>query len=521
MKVYLIALFVCLLPEAAWAQGAPAADEVTRLREQIAAQQKQLDEQRKQLEAQQKALDAQQQALDRLLAAPAKAEPAAAAKAPAAAPAAQAAAAPQVDTNGKPFSPLSFRIGGAEFTPGGFLDTSLAFRSTNVGTGVATQFNSIPFNNTQAGELTETRFSAQNSRVTLKVTDNPTKNLGVTGYLEVDFAGYLPANAYVVSNSYSLRMRQAWTALRKGNWELLAGQGWTLLTPNRVGTSTIPAELFIGLEQDANYLVGLTWGRQGQVRFTYHFTPSWTLAVSAENPEQYVTSATVLPSFVTSQIDNTSGLSSTPNVRPDLIAKLAYDTKVGGKSLHFELAGLSRQFKTVTTTGVTHGAQGAGGSFGSVLEAFKNFRVILTTFYSGGGGRYITGYGPDFIVGPDGSISPVHSMAGIAGIEYSPAPKSTIFSYYGGDYFWPNYVRTGASSYLGFGFPGSSSSANRQIQEATLGYAHTFFRNPNYGAFQTYTQYSYVTRAPLYVAPLSPASAHTHMVFVGLRYTLP
>jgi len=45
-------------------------------------------------------------------------------------------------------SPLSFRIGGAEFTPGGFVDLTAFWRNTNPGTGYGTNFFSIPFHNT-------------------------------------------------------------------------------------------------------------------------------------------------------------------------------------------------------------------------------------------------------------------------------------------------------------------------------------------------------------------------------------
>src|SRR5690348_12001197 len=41
---------------------------------------------------------------------------------------------------------LSFKIGGADFTPVGFLDFTTVYRSTNVGSGIGTSFGSIPFN---------------------------------------------------------------------------------------------------------------------------------------------------------------------------------------------------------------------------------------------------------------------------------------------------------------------------------------------------------------------------------------
>jgi len=141
-----------LLPALCLAQGAAPSDDVAKLREQIAAQQRQLDQQRQALDAQQKALDAQQKLLDRLVAAQ---------SAPAAAPAPAAPAAADVDTTGRPISPLAFHIGGADFTPGGFMDFATAWRSTNIGSGVATSFAGVPMSNTAAGRIQEFRSSAR------------------------------------------------------------------------------------------------------------------------------------------------------------------------------------------------------------------------------------------------------------------------------------------------------------------------------------------------------------------------
>jgi hypothetical protein len=59
-------------------------------------------------------------------------------------------------------SPLSVKIVSAKFTPGGFLELATFFRSTNVGSGIAAAFGSIPFNNQlPQAALTETRFSSQ------------------------------------------------------------------------------------------------------------------------------------------------------------------------------------------------------------------------------------------------------------------------------------------------------------------------------------------------------------------------
>ena len=53
-----------------------------------------------------------------------------------------------------PSSPLQFKIGDAYFTPVGFMDMTSVTRSTNPGSGIGTNFGSIPYGNAQAGALT-------------------------------------------------------------------------------------------------------------------------------------------------------------------------------------------------------------------------------------------------------------------------------------------------------------------------------------------------------------------------------
>ncbi len=193
-------------------------------------------------------------------------------------------------------SPLSFKIGLAEFTPGGFLDFTALYRSTNLGSGIATSFGSIPFNNQlpQAG-LSETRLSAQYSRLSLKVDTHLTESTTLTGYVETDFLGFQPANAYQTANSDSLRLRVYWADLRRGKWEVLAGQEWSLLTPNRVGLSPLTADVFTTMDEDPNFQVGLTWARQAQVRVVYHPTSNWVVGLSLENPQQFVSGSVIFP----------------------------------------------------------------------------------------------------------------------------------------------------------------------------------------------------------------------------------
>ena len=441
-------------------------------------------------------------------------------------------------------SPLYFEIGRAKFTPGGFVDATSFTRTTNVGSGLATSFGAVPFNNTTAGRLSEFHFSAQYSRLSLKVDAPVTDATSLTGYVETDFLGFQPANANITSNSDSLRLRVYWANVKHGNWEVLGGQEWSLMTPNRVGLSPYTGDVFYTYNEDPNFQVGLIWARQAQFRVTYHPTHNLAIAVSAENPQQLAPASVVFPSttFVT-QFDNgssatnvASGSTNTavPNLHPDVIVKAAYDSELGHRPFHVEVAGLIRSFKvfnTLVTPNSTNTITGGGGSINLNLQLIKNLTLIGNSFYSDGGGRYLGGLGPDAIVKANGTLSAVHSGGGIGGLEWQATRKYMFDAYYGGAYFQRNFdalPTTGSTcngligfSCVGFGFPGSANSSNRAVQEITFDAIPTLWSNESYGKFQVITQYSYLVRSPWSVPVTQPKNAHTSIVYAGVRYTLP
>ncbi|HSM85707.1 MAG TPA: hypothetical protein VLT16_06125 [Candidatus Limnocylindrales bacterium] len=444
----------------------------------------------------------------------------------------------QGDAEKQKESPLSFRIGGAEFTPGGFMDLTGIFRSTNVGS-LGTNFFSIPYSNTAQGQLSETRFTAQNSRLAMKVTSKYRGN-DVTGYLEMDFLGNDPGNAFVTSNSHTNRMRLYWADLRHGNWEILGGQSWSWMTPNRVGLSPMPADVFFSQNMDFNYQVGLTWTRAPQFRVAYHPNKNWAFGVALENPQQFIGQANqvVLPTGLAGQLGSqldAAGNLNTPNLHPDVISKVAYDNDFGGKHFHAEGGGVLTSVKVTTQSAagqpfVDQTKTGGGVMAAMNVELIKNFRILANAVYSDGGGRYIFGMGPAAVIRPDGTPSLVHSGSGIGGFEYQVTPQTMIYGYYGGAYyqrnFFPDTTSTAAvSPLIGFGFPGGSATnnlaANRAVQEGTIGWIQTFWKNPQYGAFQLITQASYLTRSPWFVPANQPKNAHLGMGWVDLRYTLP
>jgi len=502
MQLRLLCAFVTLT----FALPCFAQSDIDTLRQQIAAQQKQIEDLQRTLEAQQKTLQ-------QLTAAPAVA------------PAAPEAATEAKQAEGaKVSAPLSWKIGDAEFTPGGFMDFTNVWRSNNIGSGIGTSFSGAPFGNTAAGVNPEDRLSAQNSRLTLKVTSK-VFNTDVTGYLETDFLGNAPTNLNVTSNANTLRMRLYWVDVAKSNWEILAGQSWSMLTPGRKGISPAPSDLFYSQDIDTNYQLGLIWTRAPQFRLVYHPSKDFALGFALENPQQYIGTASVVPSFVGSQLD-AAATTSTPNIHPDIQAKMAYDAQYNGHQvLHLEASGVFRTFRIAgAAPALAHSEiHGGAGSVNAILEPVKNFRLIATTFYGSGAGRYIgNANAPDVVVRANGSLSGVHSGSGIGGFEVQANPKFLLYGYYSGVYIQRNWgVPASGTALLGYGFPSSANTNNRVLQEGTVGFTYSFWKNPKYGALQLMNSYSYLYRVPWAPPTSGPVNAHSHMVFTNLRYLLP
>lgn len=522
--------------------------EIEELRDQLQAQSELIKQQQEKVQALEEQLKTSRTGRENLSSSPTAmpASPAisaapgsavSAAPAPATVAAASPASPPAADPQGNapPENPLQIRVGSAYITPVGFMDFTGVWRNHAEGSGIGTNFAGISYGTTFQNNLSEARFSMQNSRVGFRV-DALVKGAHVIGYLEADFLGNNPGNVAVSSNSNTLRSRLYWVDVRKGAWEVLGGQTWSLITPGRTGISPLPGDIFYSQDIDVNYQAGLVWGRIPELRFVYHASPKAALALALDTSEQYVGGSAggpqiTLPTALASnaayslsassaQFNNGADQVATPSVAPDVIVKLALDP---ASRFHFEVGGMERQFKLWNPTTFTkYSSTGGGGfvNFGVVL--FKGFRFLANTYYSDGGGRYIFGQVPDLVVRPDGSPSLIHASSTVDGFEYTHG-NSFFYAYYGGIYVPANVVIDTSGKPVGYGWQGAGapSSQNRLIHEGTLGFNQTLWKDARYGALNLMGQYSYLTREPWAVAVGASRQALTNMVFLNLRYTLP
>lgn len=437
-------------------------------------------------------------------------------------------------------SPTFIHLGNVCIVPVGFMDLTGLWRDKNAGSSIGTNFGSVPYNNTTNAQNSEFRFSPQNSRIGFRI-DGDWKGTHFIGYNEFDFLGTSGATNLTVTNgAFVPRLRLFWVDVRKGKVEFLAGQSWSMLTPNRTGISALPGDIFYSQVMDVNYMAGLTWTRQPGMRVLIHPNEKVTFGLSLENPDQYMggangSGAAVLPAaltgLATTQLDNggsisgTSTVLSTPTVSPDIIAKIAFDPS---SRFHFEVAGITSQFKVWNpNTGAALGAgrhfsaTGAGVQVGLNAAVTKNFRLITTNYWTDGDGRYLFGQAPDVIVRSNGSLSPVHAGGTVDGFE-ATVKKTLLFAYYGGIIVERNVaLDANGKSLVGYGYNLAGPGQNRAIQEGTFGFNQTFWKNPKYGAINLIGQYEYATRDPWSVAAGAPKATHDNTIYFDVRYTLP
>jgi hypothetical protein len=451
--------------------------------------------------------------------------------APSASPAQAQAAAPAEAS-----SPLQLRIGETTIIPIGFMDFTAFWRDKDAATGtMGSNFGSVPYNNAVGGNLSEFHFSNQNSRLGFRVDGN-WKGAHFIGYNEFDFNGTSGSPSLAITNGAIVpRLRLYWLDVRKGAIEFLAGQSWSMLTPNRKGLSALPGDLFYSQVVDINYVAGLTWTRQPGLRILFHSPQDKVnFGFSVEQADQYVggsggggtiTLPSALSGLVPTQLDAAGNISSAsflqpPTLTPDFIAKLAFDPS---SRFHFEVGGILSTFKTVGLAAPwSHNTKtGEGLTFGLNAGITKNVRVVASGLLSDGEGRYLFGAAPDIIVRADGSLSPVHADSWISGLE-GTFKNTLLYAYYSGDYIGRNVaIDANGTSLIGYGYRGAANSQNRSIQEITFGFNQTIWRDPKYGAINLMGQYEYLMRLPWYVAVNAPKGTHDNTIYFNVRYTLP
>jgi len=393
--------------------------------------------------------------------------------------------------------PTTIRYKGITITPGGFIEAATVTRTRANSADINTSFTNIPFPGNSLSKVSETNFTARQSRATA-LFEGKIGTAKLTGYYEGDFlnAGVTSNNRQ--SNSYPFRQRQVWGQVMFDNgWQFTGGQMWTLATENRKSINN--RQEWLPMMIDPQYVVGFTWARQYGFRVVKDFGGKFALGLSVEGPQATLggrgftslTSTTALGAVTTAQnfFINAPGQAGgllnafdatgyTVNKAPDIIVKAAADPGFG----HYEVFGIISTFRnrifpcavvgtnagntptpavpTVVpcpVTGLTtRTAAGAfndtrvGGGLGASFDVplfTKKVDFGIKAVAGDGIGRYGSAQLADETFRPDGTAALIRTAHALGRLEFHPNPKLDIYVYGGSEYAW----RAGYAGYTTIG----------------------------------------------------------------------
>jgi TolA-binding protein len=448
----------------------------------------------------------------------------------------------------------TYHIGGVTLKVGGFIESATIYRSSNQTSDVATGLNTaVPMGANTNSHLNEFRESARQSRLSLLATGQPDEVTNLTAYFETDFLGMASTANSNQSNSYNLRMRQAFAEYDRKDWgfSLAGGQMWSLATLETSGL--YPRNEAVPLTIDANYNVGFNWLRVPQMRFIENFAPGIWGAVSVESPQAVNINNTlpaaatpgVLPSgdVITGMAGGSGGLlggggnTQTYSIDPvpDVIAKAAWEPGWG----HFEIYGIGREFRTNVIAGPIalqgHQTAFAGGiGAGAVLPVMpKLVDVTATVLWGDGIGKYGDAQLSDYTVNANGQPSPNHEITGLLGVIGHVHPRVDLYGYWGIEHAFANsFNNTAGTAHFGYGNPlnsdiactaGSLTGATcdiDQVQEFQVGGWWNFYKG-EYGRMAFGASYAWLN-VDTFTGTAAGTTGSSHgtnnIVMVSFRY---
>ena len=299
-----------------------------------------------------------------------------------------------------------------------FIEAASIFRTRNETADIGSNFNTgIPMPNSSNYYLSEFRESPHQSRVAT-LAEGSTAISKPTSRAQ-------PRAQTVQSNSYTLRLRQAYATVDKNDWGtyILGGQAWSLLTLFK--DDMTPRQEDIPLTIDAQYVPGFSWTRNPQFRVVQHFGDLYAVGLSLESPQAVIFSGPNAP-FVPVTFNNPGGSGLNPSttystdVGPDIVAKVSADPGWG----NFAAYGVGRLFRSRANFS-NHTILGGGGGLGAVLPIIPKLLDFQADFLAGNGiGRYGSAGLPYVTVKPTGVLAPIPEIQALVGLVGHPTPLS-------------------------------------------------------------------------------------------------
>ena len=246
--------------------------------------------------------------------------------------------------------PGSIRIPGSDAAVkfGGRVRTALVLTLDPLGTDDRFLTNSIPVGTTTSGEDRRTNISSRASRINVEFR-TPAGKEELRAFFEGDFAGS-------VENLSVFRMRHAYAQYRG----FIAGQTWSTFSDQNTQVEDLDFE---GISSE-NVI------RQPLLRYWWATEKGNRLAAAIEQPSASIAGATAV------------------NLVPDLILR-GYFTNA--TSAHVQIAGVLRQIRGETSTGLVRSDWGGGGTLSGQFP-FLIGKLTDRVMFQVNGGRGIARY---------------------------------------------------------------------------------------------------------------------------------
>src|SRR5208283_6201107 len=124
---------------------------------------------------------------------------------------------------------------GINITPGGYAEGAFVRRSRALSADLPTPFNNLTMPGASQSQVSEFFGSGRQSKITTFVNGR-LKGVDLSSYVSADFLSSGVTSTSTSTNSYTLRLRQAWAQAKFANgWSFLGGQSWSLVTEDGKG----------------------------------------------------------------------------------------------------------------------------------------------------------------------------------------------------------------------------------------------------------------------------------------------
>jgi hypothetical protein len=422
---------------------------------------------------------------------------------------------------------------GIDLTVGGYIEAASIYRTRNETADISSNFNTaIPFPNSPNYHLTELRFSAHQTRLSLLGQGKVDPDTALAGYVESDFQSAPADSNSIESNSYTPRLRQAYATLDRSDLglHLLGGQIYTLLT--LFNHDMTPRQEDIPLTIDGQYVVGFTWTRNPQFRVVQDLGKSVSVGFSLESPQTLLFNGPNAP-LVPTTVSNPGGNHLNPlaqystDIAPDMVAKAVFEPGWG----HYELYGLGRLFRSRAAF-ANRTIWGGGGGAGAILPLVpKQLDLQADFLYGAGIGRYGTSQLPDVAIKPTGILAPVPGLQVLVGLVGHPTDALDLYVYGGLEQAGQTSFTVNGTLPFGYGNPlynnsgclheGSTLCAENtsRVWQVAGGAWYSLYKG-SYGMLRIGAQGSY-TRRYIFKGMGGSPSTDEGMFFTSLRYYPP